>query len=136
MALSYATSLRTSRMTAVRDALDAGAGAGYLRFYNGTPPANVGAALSGNTLLAQCNLSDPSGTVTNGVLTFSAIADDLSVDASGTPTFFRGFDSNGNAVVQGTVAETSGGDINFDETAWLLGGVVDVTSLVLTEGNA
>ena len=54
MAVNYSTTAKTSRMTAVRDAIDAGAGAGVLQ---------IGTTAMG-TVLAEFTLNDPSGTVT------------------------------------------------------------------------
>lgn len=134
MAVSYATTLRTTRMTAVRDAVDAGSGAGYIRAYSGTVPANVGASLGSATQLCQLTCSDPSGTITSGVLTFSAITQDSSGDASGTPTFARVFASDGTAVLQCSSGVGSG-DLNFG-AAIVSGQPVQITSFVITEGNA
>ena len=86
MALGFATTLRTSRATVVRDAIDAGSGPGKIRIYNGTRPATGGTV---TTLLAELTCSDPCGTVTNGVLTLSTITADSSADNSGTATWFR-----------------------------------------------
>lgn len=135
MALSYTTTLRNNQLDEVRILIDAGSGAGKIRIYDGTPPATVGTALAGNTLLAELILTDPSaGAAAAGVLTFSAIADDVSANASGTASFFRALDSDNNPVVQGTVG-TSGADINFDSVTFVLGGLVEITSLTITAGN-
>ena len=83
MALGFATTLRTARASQIVAAIDAGAGAGKLRLYNGTRPATGGTV---TTLLAELTFSDPCGTVTSGVLTFSAIASDASADNTGTAT--------------------------------------------------
>jgi hypothetical protein len=95
---SYTTTVRSNRMTQVLNAIDAGAGAGTVKVYSGTVPANVGTAITDQTLLATLTLSDPCGSVSNGVLTFSAITEDSSGDANGTPTFARLADSDGNNV--------------------------------------
>lgn len=134
MAVSYTTTLRSSRMTQVLNAVDAGAGAGYIRAYSGSVPANVGASLGAATQLCECTCSDPSGSVTSGVLTFSTITQDSSGDASGTPTFARVFDSTGAAVLQCS-AGVGSGDLNFG-AAIVSGQPVQITSFVITEGNA
>lgn len=133
MAASYRTSLRSTRMSDV--VTDVGT-SGIIRVYNGTRPTNVGTALSGNTLLAQLTgNASQFGTVTNGVLTVSAITDDSSADSSGTPTFARIFKSDGTTAVFDCSAAVGSGDINFT-TAFTAGQVVSITSWVLTEGNA
>jgi hypothetical protein len=136
MALSYTTALRSNQLDEITALVDAGSGAGKVRIYSGTPPANVGTALSGNTLLAELILTDPSaGAASGGVLTFSAIADDTSADASGDASFFRILDSDNNPVVQGTVG-TSGADLNFaGGVEFVAGGLVEITSFTITAGN-
>lgn len=133
MALGFATTLRTARASQIVAAIDAGAGAGKLRLYNGTRPATGGTV---TTLLAELTFSDPCGTVTNGVLTFSGIASDASADTTGTATWFRIVDSTGAFVLDGTITVTGGGgDITMTSTSIQAGVTVDATSLVFTEDN-
>lgn len=132
MALGLATAIRTSRATDILNAIDAGAGAGLLRIYDGSRPATGGTA---TTLLAELTLSDPCGSVTNGVLTFSAITQDSSANATGTATWFRIVTSAGAHVLDGSVG-TSGADLNLTTTSITSGQPVQVTSLVFTEGNS
>jgi hypothetical protein len=132
MAIGYVTTLRTTRMNAIVTDIDSGAGAGTLTIYSGTRPATGGTE---TTVLAVLTLSDPCGTVTNGVLTFSAITDDASANATGTASWARLKDSDGNAAADMSVG-TSGADINFDSVSFVAGGNVSVTSLTITEGNA
>jgi hypothetical protein len=131
---SYTTTVRSNRMTQVLNAIDAGAGAGTVKVYSGTVPANVGTAITDQTLLATLTLSDPCGSVSNGVLTFSAITEDSSGDANGTPTFARLADSDGNNVAQVT-AGVGSGNLNFG-AAIVAGQPVQISSFVITEGNA
>lgn len=133
MALGFATTLRTARASQIVAAIDAGAGAGKLRLYNGTRPATGGAV---TTLLAELTFSDPCGTVTNGVLTFNNITSDASADNTGTATWFRIVDSTGAFVLDGTITVTGGGgDITMTSTSIQAGVTVDATSLVFTEDN-
>jgi hypothetical protein len=132
MAIGYVTTLRTTRMNAIVTDIDSGAGAGTLTIYSGTRPATGGTE---TTVLAVLTLSDPCGSVTNGVLTVSAITDDASANATGTASWARLKDSDGNAAADMSVG-TSGADINFDSVSFVAGGNVSVTSLTITEGNA
>jgi hypothetical protein len=133
MALSYTTAVRNARLDEITAAIGA---SGLLRIYDGTPPASVNDALSGNTQLSENALSATSApAASGGVLTFNAIADDTSADATGTAAFFRILTSGAAAVVQGTVG-TSGSDINFDSVSFVAGGTVSITSLAFTAGNA
>jgi len=130
---SYTTTVRSNRMTQVLNAIDAGAGPGTVKVYSGTVPANVGTAITDQTLLATLTLSYPCGSVSNGVLTFSAITEDSSGDANGTPTFARLADSDGNDVAQVT-AGVGSGNLNFG-AAIVAGQPVQISSFVITEGN-
>lgn len=132
MAIAYSTTLRNSRLDAVDDAVNAGAGAGLLRIYDGARPATGGAA---TTLLAELTFSDPAfSAASGGTLTASAITDDTSANATGTATWFRVVDSNATFVMDGDVG-TSGSDLNLNTTSIQAGGTVEVTSFVLTAGN-
>ena len=133
MAISLTTTLRNGTLDAITTAIGS---SGLLRIYDGTPPANVGTALSGNTLLATLPLSTTAAPgASGGVLTFSTITNDSSADATGTASFFRLLTSGATAVVQGTVG-TSGADINFNTVSFVSGAAVAVSSLVFTAGNA
>lgn len=106
---------------------------GSVKVYDGTPPANVSTALSGNTLLGTCPLSATSApAASSGVLTFNAITDDSSIDASGTASFYRTYKSDGTtAVTQGTVG-TSGESMTIANTALVAGGTLSISSFTHT----
>lgn len=132
MVLGLATALRNSRLNDIRDAIDAGSGAGLLRVYDGTRPATGGAA---TTLLAELTFSDPCApSASGGTLTFSAITADASANATGTATWCRMVDSTGAFVADGSVG-TSGADYNLNTVSITVGVQVSCTSAVLTEGN-
>lgn len=132
MALGYATALRNTRMVDVQAAIDAGAGAGLLRIYTATRPATCGAA---TTLLAELTHTDPcAGAPSSGVLTFNAITQDSSANATGTAAWYRDVDSTGTCVVDGSVG-TSGSDLNLNSTSIATGQAVSVSSKAYTEGN-
>lgn len=133
MTVGLATALRNSRLNLIRDAIDAGAGAGFLRIYDGTRPATGGTA---TTLLAELTYTDPCApNASGGVLTFSAITPDSSANASGTATWGRAVDSTG-AFVKDFSVGTSGADLNLNTTTITSGVQVSCTSAALTEGNA
>jgi hypothetical protein len=133
MALGFKATVRTSRANVIRDAIDAGSGAGLLRIYSGTRPATDGTA---TTLLAELTFSDPSSAgASNGVLTMSSITADSSANATGTATWFRVVDSAGATVMDGDCG-TSGSDLNLNSTAISTGQQVSCSSFVITEGNA
>jgi hypothetical protein len=133
MATRIATSARNAAADAVVDLLDAGAGAGYIEIRTGAQPATPNTAASG-TLLATLPLSDPAfGSAASGTATASAITSDTSADATGTAGWFRGYDSTGAAVIDGSVTATGGGgDMTLDSTSIVAGGTVAVTSWTIT----
>jgi hypothetical protein len=140
MAISYNDTQRTSRMTDISDAVDAGTAAGYLRIYSGTRPSNGAAVGTGHTLLAELRFSDPCVTasgVATGVLTFDSITADTSANAAGTASWFRILQSNGTTyVADGSVSVTGGGgDLQLDSTTIASGQNVSVNTFTITEGN-
>ncbi len=121
------------------DSVDAGAGAGVLTIYDGTIPTNVDTALSSNTVLAVLPMSDPAfgaavDSAPNATATANAITTDFSADASGTASFFRIADSDGNAKIQGScTASGGGGDMIISPSLSLvLGADITVSSLTVT----
>lgn len=132
MALAFATTLRNSRLDQINTAVNAGAGAGLLRIYDGTRPATGGTA---TTLLAELTFTDPAfPSASGGVLTASSITQDSSANATGTATWFRVVDSSATFVMDGSVG-TSGSDLNLTTTSIVATQPVSVTSFVITEGN-
>ena len=135
MALSYTTTLRNSRLDDITAAVG---NAGLLRFYSGSVPANVGASLGAATLLAELTCGSPfAASASSGALTADSITQDSSANATGTATYFRLATSAGTAVIQGTVTATGdGGDLTLTTTSITSGQPVQVTSFVITDGNA
>jgi len=85
--------VRDADAAVVRDAIDAGSGAGKLVIRDGT------------TVVATITLDDPCGTIAagSGVLTFAGFPKtDLSCDASGTPDNALLVDSDDTTVIQVT----------------------------------
>lgn len=132
MAIKYSTTARTGQGDALITAVG---NAGKLRIYSGTRPANVAAAITG-VLLAELTTGTPFGTTTNGVVTAGAVTGDTSADATGTATHFRQWKSDGTtAVIDGDVG-TSGSDLNLTSVSIVATEPVNVTSYVITVGNA
>lgn len=123
---------------AIVDLLDAGAGAATLKIYTGSAPANIDDAATG-TLLATLTCSDPAfGSAADanpgGRATASTITGDSSADATGTAGYFRALDSNGVAVIQGTVTATGGGgDLELNSISISAGVAVNITSWTFTQ---
>ena len=133
MTVGLSTAIRNARLDVIRSAIDAGAGAGFFRVYDGSRPATGGAA---TVLLAELTFSDPSAPVASGgVLTFSAITADSSANGTGTATWGRLVDSTGAFVGDYSVGISSE-DFTLNTVVIAAGVQVSCTSATLTEGNA
>jgi hypothetical protein len=133
MPLRQSDALRNAKAGAVRDLIDAGAGAGTAKIYTGSQPATPATSASG-TLLATVTLVDPSfGSASSGVIT---LADPASVNAvaTGTAGWVRFADSTGAVVFDGDVTATGGGGVlTLSSTSLTSGSPVDVTGGTWTE---
>jgi hypothetical protein len=133
MTIAYIEALRNNMLDEITALIDAGAGAGLLRIYDGSRPATCGAA---TTLLAELTYSDPAmNAAGSGVVVGDTITDDSSANATGTATWFRTVDSNGNCVIDGDVG-TSGSDLNLNSTSITATQVVSCSQFDITGGNA
>ena len=123
MAVTYTTAVKTARMQAVADQIDAGASPGKLKIRDAS-----------NVVLATLILADPCGTAASGVLTidFSPAISDTSADATGTATNAIITDSADTTVVSGLTVGTSGTDIGIDNTSINIGQTVTVTAGTIT----
>jgi hypothetical protein len=128
--------IRNARLDAIKTAIDAGAGAGTIKIYTGTQATNADTALGAQVLLGTLTFTDPSAAAASGgVLTFSTITQDTSADATGTATWARIQDSNGNVVFDCDVG-TSGATLNLNTTSIVAGGPIQVSSFTLTDPAA
>lgn len=133
MAIKYDTTTRNNML----DALTTRVGtSGLLRIYNGTRPANVGTAITSQTLLVAltCNASAFAAAASGGVLTANAITNGTA-GATGTASWFRLFQSNGTTAIMDGDVSTSGADLNLNNTSIATGQTVSVTAFTVTEGN-
>lgn len=136
MATVISAAARNAACNAVVDLIDAGAGAGHVEIRSGTRPANPATAATG-TLLATIPLNDPAfGNAATGVATAATTPTaltDASADASGTATWFRVYDSNNVAIMDGDIGATgSGADMELSATSIGAGQSVTVTSWTVT----
>ena len=126
---------------AVVDLLDAGAGAAYVEIRTGTPPAGGPDAAATGTLLGTLTCNDPSfgaavDATPGGQATANAITDDSSADASGDAGWFRGYDSDANAVIDGDItAAAGGGDMTVAAIAVVAGNVIAITGWTVTQSE-
>lgn len=130
--LRFAVAVKNSTLIQIRDAIDAGPGAGYLQVRSGTIPADVATAVTG-TLLGTLTFSDPCGAVSAGALTMSAITQDSSADNTGTATWARIFDSAGTAVMDIDISQTGGGGtLQLNTTNIVALGPILISSFVIS----
>lgn len=124
MAVDYRTSLKTTRMTAVRDDIDSGAGAGYIEICTASFAA----------VLATIALDDPCGTVSGDTLTLTMPRSDTSADNTGTAAVARIKESGGTTIVNNLTVGTSGANINLNSLSITAGGTVTLSSGSLVHG--
>ncbi len=123
MAVNYTTAVKSARMTAVRDQIDAGSGPGVLQ---------IGTTGMG-TVLVEVTLDDPCGTVTSGVLSLSNFPrSDTSANATGTAAAARIRDSNGNDVITGLTVGLSAADVILDSVSITAGQTVTINTAAFT----
>lgn len=135
MSLTFSTALRNARLQAIVDTMDAAVTNGEILFYAGTRPA-TGAVITNEVLVAETLLSKPSGTISNGVLTFDTIEPDIDANAAETITWARIVDGDGNFIIDADCGLTgSGADFIFNITGVELSGIVKVLSASITEGG-
>ncbi len=130
--LKLSTAARSSMMTALNTAIGTSC---QWRIYSGAQPAGPDSAATGTLLAELTGNASAFGTVTNGVLTASAITQDSSANATATAGYFRILTSGSVAVIDGDVA-TSGADLNLNSTAITAGAIVQISSATFTAGNA
>ena len=122
---TYSAAALIAAHTALRDLIDSGSGAGFVRIRS-----------AADVLLAQVPLSDPCGTVngTTGQLAFSISGPDTSADASGTAAYAEFCDSSGTVHLSlpaqaGTVAVS--GKIVLNTLSIIAGGPVGVVTATI-----
>jgi hypothetical protein len=121
MAITYAAGLKTTRMQAVRDAIDAGA-AGKLEI------GTAGMA----AVLATITLADPASSVSGAVLTLLGVPLEVAASGTGTAAAARIRTSADADVITGLTVGTSGTDIVLDSTSITSGQTVRITSGTIT----
>ena len=124
MAVTYSAAVKTLRMQAVADAIDAGVSSGTLEI------GTAGMA----AVLAVFQLVEPCGTVSGAVLTldFDPDISDTSADGTGAAAAAQIKDGDGVAVITGLTVGTSGTDIILDSTSITAGQTVTLTAGALT----
>ena len=138
--MRLADTQRNAQAQAIADAINAGDGPGTLKFYTGAQPADADMAVSmqtplgTQTLLGTLIFSDPCELpIANGLLTFSTITEDSAAHETGTATWARIEDSDGNTVFDCDVmAMGGGGAIEINTVNIVQGGPIRILSFVIT----
>lgn len=131
--IRFVTAVKNSALDTIKEAIDAGAGAGTIKIYTGTQPTSPADAITTQTLLGTLTFSDPCGTSASGTLTMSAITQDSSADATGTATWARIADSTGATVCDVDVTATGGGGtLQFNTTSFVIGGPILISAFTIT----
>lgn len=127
--LGFATARKTSRGNLLAGWLDGGT----IKIYTTDRPGSADTAISTQTLLVTFTLTNPAGTVSNGVFTGSTISSAM-VAANGTAAWARIADSNGVTICDGDVGLDSGSLVQLDNLSLVEGGYCSVVSFSITEG--
>lgn len=125
MSVTYNTAVINDRLQVVINAIDAGAASGTL---------TIGTVGMGVTL-AVITLSDPSATVSGGVLTFAGLPKATIATGTGIPAAAQIQDSNGTVVVSGlTVAQTAA-DVIVNQSTITAGDTVTLIAVSQITGH-
>lgn len=129
MALGTSTPIANVRL----DATTAQLNSGYIRFYDGTRPANANTAVTVQVKLAEMRWNATAfGAASGASATAGAIAAST-VLADGTCTWFRSLKSDGTTVNFDGSVGTSGADCNFSTVTFATGAAISLTSVILTQ---
>lgn len=126
MAVTYATGLKNTRMSAVGVTIDAGAASGILEL--------------GNTAMASTlvtfTLAKPSisGSATAGAVVFAGFPKTATAAAAGTLVAARIRDSNNVDVITDLRVSTAAVEIIVDNTSVALNQLVVISSITITHG--
>lgn len=136
MATRISTAARNAAVSGVVELLDAGSGPGYVEIREGGQPATGDTAATGG-VLATVVLADPAfAVVSAGVATADSIAVVSGTD-DGDAGWFRAFDSDDNAVIDGNITISgAGGDMQLNTVTISIGVDFAVTSWTITMPGA
>jgi hypothetical protein len=128
MAIVYSVTVKNSRMTEVRDAVDGSAG-------SPSEPGRLQIGIAGFSLvLAEFTFSLPCGTVSGGVLTFSGMPKETTALNTGTAAEGRLMDSHGAVVASGLTVGTAGAEIIISTLLVTGGTELVLNSAAITHG--
>jgi hypothetical protein len=107
---------------------------GFIDIYTTPRPSTADTAISTQTKLVRFVFKSPAGTVSNGVITASAIDPALNL-GTGTAVFARLLDSSEVVICDGDCGATgSGAFVELDSVSIVAGAMSTITAFSLTEG--
>lgn len=118
MAVNYRTTLKTTRMQAVRDDIDSGVGAATVEICTAAYAA----------VLITFTLSDPASTVATDTLTLAGMPKTANASNSGTAAVARIKESAGTVIVNNLTVGTSGTDLIISSTTITSGSPYNLNS--------
>lgn len=128
--LGFATPRKTSRGNLLAGWLDGG----KIELYTADRPPSADTEINTQTLLVTFTLADPSGSVSNGVLT-GTLPEAALVMATGTPTWGRLLDTDEVVIGDCDVGLSgSGAFVEIDNLSLVEGGYCAMTAFGITEG--
>jgi hypothetical protein len=136
MVLGYSTATQNAQLSSLAAQFDEGATGGTIKVYSGTRPANANTAPGGgNTLLLTFTLSATGfAAPVNGTMSAADLPLAAEGVAAGTAVWWRGADSSGNTVLDGSCGtEGSGEDIELSTTTISVGLDVSMTAGTFTQ---
>lgn len=124
------TAARNAIVDALVDLFDVG-GAGSIRLYDGTQPANGSTAIGAQNLLATIAMGATAfGSASSGSAALSGVTLSVAIAASGTCTWGSFVNNAGVRQVDFSVG-TSGADCNFDSVTFSSGASANITSFTV-----
>lgn len=136
MAVQYSVAVRNSMLDGIEVTTGVSA---RLRMYTGAQPANCAAVATGTLLVDMTLPVDWMNAASSGTKTLLGTwsATGAAVPGTGTAGYYRIWESTvTTAHEQGSIAQTTGGDINLDNTSVAAGQTVTITSKTITAPNA
>jgi hypothetical protein len=134
--MKIATALRTTMANSMIAAMANGTTSNpKIQIYDGAMPSSMGQSITA-TLLAGLEATPNVATESGGVITFDAITQDSSADASGTAGWARLIDRDGAEVIYLSVSLSGGGgDLIMNTLDIAVGGPVAITSGTIQVGS-
>lgn len=129
MAITISNASRSAACDAITSLVDIGTlnPNGYINIYTAPRPSTPATSSSPATRLATVPLSNPAfSAAINGEALANGIGlAGITVEATGTASWYRVFDRDNNAIWDGGITLTGqGGDMQFDDIAFISGGKI------------